>query len=224
MIFTELTWIKGSTSWFWIQAGGKNIQIDPSYYPKGQAHGPEMKEKADLILITHSHGDHFQKATVEDLKSDTTVIIAPPNVAKKLMPSTKVIVAEPGKERDIGWAKINVAYAHNLGLKGHILHKKSKCVGYLLTVEGKTIYHAGDTDFIPEMKQLGQVDLALLPIGGTFTMDVDAAAEAAKAIGVKRVIPMHNLKTPVSELKTRLERNPEIQVILAEPGKPFQPF
>jgi L-ascorbate metabolism protein UlaG (beta-lactamase superfamily) len=220
----EFTWVEGSTSWFWIRAGGKIIHIDPSYYPKGHAHGPEMKDKADLILITHSHGDHFQKGTVENLKGNSTVVIAPKNVAKKFGPAENVKVVRPGDEQDIGWVKVKAVYAYNLGIKGHILHKKGKCVGFLITVDGMTLYHAGDTELIPEMKQLGHVDLAMLPIGGTFTMDVDSAAEAAKTIGAKFVVPMHNLKTPIGELKASLVDNSEIQVILAEHGKPFEPF
>lgn len=220
----EITWVKGSMSWFWIKAGGKNIHIDPSYTPKGQDYGPETGQKADLILITHSHGDHFQEKTINELKGRTTIIVAPGKVAKKFGPSFSGIVAELGIEHDVGWAKVKAVPAYNLGLKGHIFHKKGQCVGYLITVEGKTLYHAGDTAFIPEMRQFGPVDLAMLPIGGTFTMDVDEAAEAAKAIGAKWVVPMHNLKTPVSDLKTRLENDPSIQVILAEHGKPFEPF
>jgi L-ascorbate metabolism protein UlaG (beta-lactamase superfamily) len=220
----ELTWIGGSTSWFRIKACGKVIHIDPSYSPRGHVHGPEMNEKADLVLITHSHGDHFQKVTVQALSADPTIVIAPIKVAKKLQPSGQVVVTEPGKEHDIAWASIRAVHAYNLGVKGHIFHKKGKCVGYLLKIEGRTIYHAGDTEFIPEMRELGQVDLALLPIGGTFTMDADSAAEAAKAIGAPLVVPMHNLRTPIIELKTRLDGVPGIQVILAERGKPFQPF
>lgn len=220
----EITWVKGSLSWFWMKVGGKNIHIDPSYYPKGQSHGAEMVQKADLILVTHAHRDHFQAETIAELKGDATVIIAPSKVAKQLGPSDRLIVAVAGEEHDMGWVKVKAVHAYNLGLKGHIFHKKGACVGYLITLEGKTIYHAGDTGFIPEMNHLGPVDLALLPIGGTFTMDVDSAAAAAKAMGAKRVVPMHNLKTPIGELKARLGNDPDIQVILAEHGEPFEPF
>ena len=222
-IAMQITWVKGSNSWFWIHAKGTNIHIDPAYL-RGSISGPEIVEKADLVLITHSHGDHFQKKTVDNLTSSATVIIAPRNVARKLRATSKVIVVAPGEEHDLGWAKVKAVNAYNLGLKGHILHKKGKCVGYLLVVDGKTLYHAGDTEFITEMKQLGQVDLAMLPIGGGPTMDAEGAAKAAIAMGAKRVVPMHNHRKPVEELKTRLEKNPEIQVILAEPGKPFKPF
>jgi L-ascorbate metabolism protein UlaG (beta-lactamase superfamily) len=87
-----------------------------------------------------------------------------------------------------------------------------------------TLYHAGDTELIPEMGQLGKVDLAMLPIGGTFTMDVASAAKAARTMGARFVVPMHNLKTPTMELKARLADDPDIRVVLAEPGKPFEPF
>jgi L-ascorbate metabolism protein UlaG (beta-lactamase superfamily) len=223
-ILMELTWVEGSNSWFRIRAGGKIIHIDPSYSPKGHAPGPELNDKADLVLVTHAHGDHFQKGTVSALAGDSTIIIAPSKVAGRSGQLRNVVVTEPGKEHDLGWVKLKAVYAYNLGLKGHIFHKKGKCVGYLLTIEGRTIYHAGDTDLIPEMRQLGHVDLALLPIGGTFTMDVEAAAEAARAIGAPIVVPMHNLRTPIAELKARLAEAPSIQVMLAEHGSPFEPF
>lgn len=220
----EFTWVEGSTSWFRIRTGGKIIHIDPSYSPKGHSHGPEMNDKADLILITHSHGDHFQKGTVEQLAGSSTMIVAPENVAKRFGPAGNFKVAAPGEEHDLGWVKVKAVYAYNLGLKGHLFHKKGKCLGYLILVDGMTLYHAGDTELIPEMGQLGKVDLAMLPIGGTFTMDVASAAEAAKTIGARFVVPMHNLKTPTGELKSRLAGDPDIQVILAVPGKPFEPF
>jgi L-ascorbate metabolism protein UlaG (beta-lactamase superfamily) len=83
---------------------------------------------------------------------------------------------------------------------------------------------AEKADLIPEMGQLGHVDVALLPIGGTFTMDVDAATEAAKIIRAAWVVPMHNLRTPIDELRTRLGTQTEVQTILAEQGKPFVLF
>ena len=219
----EITWVKGSNSWFWIRADGKNIHIDPAYR-LGSIRGPEIAEKADLVLITHAHHDHFQKKTLDDLIGDATVVIAPPNVARKISSTSQVIAVVPGEEHDLGWVKVKAVHAYNFGLKGYLVHKKGTCVGYLLVMDGKTLYHAGDTSFIPEMKQLGQVDLAMLPTGGGPTMDAEEAAEAAIAMGAKRVVPMHNHSKPVGELKTRLEKNQEIQVILAEQGTPFEPF
>jgi L-ascorbate metabolism protein UlaG (beta-lactamase superfamily) len=220
----ELIWVEGGNSWFRIGSGGKVIHFDPAYSPRRHVHGPELDGEADLILITHSHGDHFQKMTVQALAGDSTVIIAPAKVARKLPTKGQVIVTGPGHEHDLGWARIRTVHAYNHGLKGHIFHKKGACVGYLLTVEGRTIYHAGDTELIPEMSELGHVDLALLPIGGTFTMDADSAADAAKVIKAPLVVPMHNLRTPTNELAIRLKGTPDVRVVVAEHGKPFDPF
>lgn len=220
----EITWVKGSMSWFWIKSGGKHVHIDPSYTPKRQAPGNDEGDKADLILVTHAHGDHFQEETLEALRGEGTVVIAPAKVARRIGSSGQVRVAEIGKEQDLGWIRVKPVLAYNLGLKGHIFHKKGQCVGYLLAIEGRTLYHAGDTGLIPEMKELHDIDLAMLPMGGTFTMDVGEAAEAARIMHAKIVVPMHNLKTPVNEMEARLQNEQGIQVIVAEKGRPFGPF
>jgi L-ascorbate metabolism protein UlaG (beta-lactamase superfamily) len=101
------------------------------------------------------------------------------------------------------------------------VHHKGEGVGYLITVNGKTIYHAGDTDFIPEMKDFGKVDVALLPIGGTFTMDIQEAIEAAIAIKPKVVIPMHHLKTNPQEYRKKVEAVSNVKVITLEIGEVY---
>lgn len=89
----------------------------------------------------------------------------------------------------------------------------------MITLEGKTIYHAGDTDFIPEMRELGAVDVALLPIGGTFTMDIQESVEAAIAIKPKIVIPMHNLEADPQEFKDKVEVRSDIKVVTLQIGE-----
>lgn len=205
---TDITWVSESSSWFWIRADGKSVHIDPAYHRKSEARGPELENRADLVLITHSHGDHWQRETMAHLRGDETIVVAPIRVARKFRPARRVHVASAGKEYDLGWCKVKAVHAYNLGIKGHLLHKKGKCLGYLLTLEGKTIYHAGDTDLIPEMRELGHVDIAMLPIGGTFTMDVSKAAEAARTIGAKVVVPMHNLNAPIDALEKALQDMP----------------
>ena len=88
-------------------------------------------------------------------------------------------------------------------------------------MKGKTIYHAGDTDFIPEMKELSDVDVALLPIGGTFTMDIQEAVEAAIAIKPKIVIPMHNFKADPKEFKDKVEARSDIKVVPLKIGEVY---
>nr|QNO54078.1 hypothetical protein GHMFPJCE_00005 [Methanosarcinales archaeon ANME-1 ERB6] len=91
----------------------------------------------------------------------------------------------------------------------------------MITLNGKTIYHAGDTDFIPEMKELSDMDVALLPIGGTFTMDIQEAVEAAIAIKPKVVIPMHNFKSDPKEFKDKVEARSDITVVPLKIGEVY---
>ena len=102
-----------------------------------------------------------------------------------------------------------------------IWHRKGDGVGFLITADGKTIYHAGDTDFIPEMRDLGAVDVALLPIGGNYTMGIDDAVRAAIAINPKVVIPMHHLKAHPLGFKNRLEAKSKIKAMLLQIGEVY---
>jgi len=92
-------------------------------------------------------------------------------------------------------------------------------VGYLIVMEGKTIYNAGDTDFIPEMRELGQVDVALLPIGGTFTMDIGEAVDAAIVINPKVVIPMHRFEADPQRFADEIETRSDIKVMPLDIGE-----
>jgi len=224
-------------SWLQIRTGGKTIYIDPAYlrtfftnYPKkiefttwpDPIDGlPEELEKADLILVTHDHKDHAKDVTVNRLWRADTLLLAPKRCAKKLGREVRVI--EPGEEMTSGNIKIKAVEAYNTenGSSTRKIHHKGYGVGYLVTIEGKTIYHAGDTDFIPEMRALGDVHVALLPIGGTFTMDIQEAVEAAIAIKPKTVIPMHHLKADPQRFKDRIEARSDIEVMPLEIGEVF---
>ncbi len=105
---------------------------------------------------------------------------------------------------------------------GNPYHPKEFGVGYLITAEGKIIYHAGDTDFIPEMRQLGHVDVALLPSGDTYTMDNDEAAEAAIAINPKTAIPMHQWSTKPDQFRRKVQTDSNVEVILLQEGEAVQ--
>jgi L-ascorbate metabolism protein UlaG (beta-lactamase superfamily) len=100
-------------------------------------------------------------------------------------------------------------------------HKKGQGVGYLIMIEGKTIYHAGDTDFIPEMRKFGRVDVALFPVGGKFTMDLGEAVEAAIAINPRVVIPMHRFETDPRKLTDELETKSDIKSIPLDIGETY---
>lgn len=223
-------------SWFQIKAENKIIYIDPAYLKKYYTNYskkidfttwpdpidglPEKDlEKADLILITHYHKDHCKKVTVNRLKKKDTLIIAPEQCLTELGEDIKVI--RPGEEISFGNILVKAIDAYNTpeGRSTKKVHKKGKCVGYVISMAGKRIYHAGDTDFIPEMKKLGEVDVAMLPIGGTFTMDIAEAVKAVKTIKPKVAIPMHNLGVSMQEFKNQVEKKTSTIVILLEIGK-----
>lgn len=206
----EIKWL-GHASWL-LKTGGKNIYIDP--------YEGEYKEKADIILSTHHHDDHCKPDKVALIKTPQTEIIAPPECAKKL--NTETIALKPGEVTNIEGVLIEAVEAYNFKRfrsPGTPFHPKGIGVGYLITAEGKTIYHAGDTDFIEEMKELKNIDLMLVPSGGTYTMDNPEAAEATIAVNPKKAVPMHIWDTSPAEFKKMVEKGCDTKVILMKPGE-----
>ena len=141
---------------------------------------------ADLILITHEHHDHFSKEDIEKIRRRTTQIIAPPSVARGL--NGAVHEVQPGDHVKVGEVVIDVLPAYNVEKRFH--PRSAGHVGYLITVDGLRIYHAGDTDAIPEMRGLAP-DIALLPVSGTYVMSPDEALVAIDLLSPGLVVPMH---------------------------------
>ena len=165
---------------FRIDDGKTRIFIDP-YDLKSDS------IKADIIFITHGHYDHYSPGDIAKIRKDSTVIVATKDVAAKI--AGKVIIVEPDGSYSVGAIRFTTVPAYNIGKKFH--PQQNHWVGYILTLStGETIYHAGDTDFIPEMKTV-KADIALLPCGGTYTMTAVEAAEAANTFKPKILIPMH---------------------------------
>ena len=152
---------------------------------------PQAQKKADIILVTHEHFDHFDRSKIKELIKQGTEVIIPPGCASGLDCKFKIIREDETLE--IGSVKVTAVPAYNINKfrMGKIpFHAQGEGFGYIIKMNGVKVYHAGDTDFIPEMKKV-KADIALLPIGGTYTMDAKEAAEAANAIKPKIVIPMH---------------------------------
>lgn len=204
---------------FQMKAEGKIVYIDP--------YEGEYSEKADLVLLTHSHFDHCDTVKINQVYKASTVIVAP-------FPLFLASVSRNGgnvralKARDelvVGSIRVRAVEAYNnkrFKSPGNPFHPKGSGVGYVISIEGKIVYHAGDTDFIPEMKQLGHVDVALLPSGGTYTMDSAEAAEAALAIHPKIAIPMHRWDTDPEEFRKKVEASSDIHVVVLSKGEEFQ--
>lgn len=143
-------------------------------------------EKADIILITHSHYDHLSKEDIAKIQKIDTVILASADCAKELSGNIKTI--KPGEQITIKNVAITAVPAYNINKS---FHPKSKgWLGFIIDINGVKIYHAGDSDKTPEMEKV-KADIILLPIGGTYTMTAEEAAEAANAIDPKIAVPMH---------------------------------
>ena len=225
-------------SWFKIKTGSKIIYIDPAYLSKYYTMYPQKidftkwpdpidglpdrdLEKADLILISHHHKDHCKAVTVNRLKKTDTLIVAPKICTKEL--GENIMITKPGDKINVGKIEIETTFAYNTeqGSSTQKVHHKGECLGFLISVDGRRIYHAGDTDFITEMKNLGKVDVAMLPIGGTFTMNIEEAVQATDTIKPKVVIPMHNLKANPQEFKKKLEAKSNIDAIPLKIGEVY---
>lgn len=172
----NLKWFGQSS---FLLADGRRVYLDPWQLKEGL-------EPADLIFITHAHGDHLSPDDVRKLQKDTTTIVGPPDCLEKLT-GNKVTV-KPGDSLEIEGIKVEVVRAYNIGKPYHPM--ENNWVGYVLEVDGQRLYHAGDTDRIPEMRNI-RTDVALLPIGGTYTMDAAEAAQAASDINPRVAVPMH---------------------------------
>lgn len=170
---------------FYVKANGVNIFIDPFRVPE------RIKEKADLILITHAHMDHCSKDDIQKIIKKDTVLVSSKGCLEE-KGYKDVITSKPGFKYDFKGINIEAVPAYNVKTERMNFHPKANnWVGYVLSVNSTKIYHAGDTDFIEEMKKLKGLSAALLPIGGTYVMDVEEAIEAGKAINAEETVPMH---------------------------------
>ena len=141
---------------------------------------------ADIILVTHEHFDHCSPKDVARIQKKGTVIVTTADCATKLSGEIKTV--KPGDTITIKGVIIEAVPAYNTNKKFHL--KETGWVGYIITVDGTRIYHAGDTDFIPEMKTF-KVDMALLPVSGTYVMTAEEAVKAVETIRPQMAIPMH---------------------------------
>ncbi len=174
----SITWL-GHAS-IKLQDNDKVIYIDPFQLSENNY------EPADIILVTHHHSDHYSPEDIKKIIKAETVIIAPEICRDIMTEDFKLItVGETITEQGV---KIEAVPAYNINKEFH--PKSAGIVGYIVTVNGKRVYDAGDTDFIPEMLNL-DVDITFLPVGGTYTMDPETAAECANALKTKLVIPFH---------------------------------
>jgi L-ascorbate metabolism protein UlaG (beta-lactamase superfamily) len=187
MLIEALDWL--GHSGFRLRAGRAVIYIDPYRV------APDAP-KADLVLVTHGHYDHFSPQDLERLSHRGTWLVAPAAVAERV--SGNVHSIAPGEMledelvRGVGVAAVAAYNTSKRDGDGNVFHPPGAgFVGYDLNVRGERLYHAGDTDVIPEMDAVAGVDVALLPVSGTYVMTAQEAAEAARRIAPRVAVPMH---------------------------------
>jgi len=169
-------------------AGSKLVYIDPFKVTKN--------DEADVVLISHEHFDHLSLEDLQKVIFPGTTIVASP-LCRDGLKNVKVKAVhylDPGGKHLVGKVEIDGLPAYNVNKfreRGKAFHPKGeKRLGFLIKMDGTTIYHAGDADLIPEMKSI-RCDIALLPVSGTYVMTAEEAAEAAALINPKLAVPMH---------------------------------
>ena len=202
----EITFIGHGTLIFTF--GGKVIHVDPY----GQMADYAKLPKADLILITHEHRDHFDPKALSLIRTEKTTIILTHTLAKQMEGG---IVMNNGDVRSVEGVKIEAVAAYNLVHKrgdGTPFHPKGIGNGYVITFGDKKVYVAGDTENISEMKELKDIDVAFLPMNVPPTMTPEMVADAAKAFNPKILYPYHYGDTNPSRLVELLKDTKEIEV------------
>lgn len=156
--------------------GSKTVYIDPWKLKKAVP--------ADIILVTHDHYDHYSPEDINKIRGKDTVVISPQDVSAKI----KAKVIRPGDSLNVDGVVIKAVPAYNTNKEFH--PKSNNWVGYLVTIDGRTVYHTGDSDAISEMEKL-KPDIAFFPVGGTYTMTAEEAASAANKMQPGIAVPMH---------------------------------
>jgi L-ascorbate metabolism protein UlaG (beta-lactamase superfamily) len=197
-----------------LQADGKVIFVDPVT----RTFKAEVKTdlsgfpKADLILITDVHGDHMERAGIDQVKKASTIVVAPPSVVSTITESQSI---SNGETKTIGGFSIEAIPMYNMVRgpePGKFFHEKGRGNGYVLTAGGKRLYFSGDTECIPEMKALKNIDIAFICMFDRPTMSPAEAAECAKAFRPKVVYPYHFGESNVQQFVDAMRGTPGVEV------------
>ena len=188
--------------------GGKVIHIDPYSQVADYSKLPQ----ADLILLTHEHHDHLDLKALEFLRTDNTVVVLSENCAQQVPGG---IIMHNGDIQNIDGLKIEAVPAYNrihMRSEGVPFHPEGDGNGYVITFGDKRIYVAGDTENIPEMEKLKEIECAFLPMNLPYTMTPEMVADAARAFKPKILYPYHYGETDPSRLIALMQDTPEIEI------------
>ena len=198
--------------------GGKTIYVDPAPAP-GSAKGSDGAAAfqgmppADIVLVGHQHGDHFDLPTLQKVVGANTVLVVPQDIADKLPADlkAKAKVLANGASADVATIKVEAVPAYNTSADKQQFHPKGRDNGYVLTLGGKRVYIAGDTEGVPEMEALKNIDVAFIPMNLPYTMTPAEAAKAVNAFKPKIVYPYHYGESDVAAFEKALGAGIEVR-------------
>ena len=202
----KITFIGHGTLMF--QFAGKVIHVDPVRRYADYAQMP----KADLLLVTHEHGDHLDKQAIDQITKEDTALVLTAECAKRLGRGT---VMKNGDAKTVQGLKIEAVPAYNvvhMRSPGQPFHPKGTGNGYVITFGDKRVYVAGDTENIPEMAKLAKIDIAFLPMNLPYTMTPEMVVKAVRVIKPKIVYPYHFGNTDTSELIRLLRDEKDVEI------------
>lgn len=205
----QVTWL-GHAS-FLIHAAGKVIYIDP--------YVGDYTEIADLILVSHRHADHCDLEKIQLIRSPDTQILTSQDCASMI--SGKTITLQPGDVWESKGLIIEAVEAYNFTRfrsPGVPYHPRGIQIGFIVEADGTRVYHVGDTDLIPEMQAIHDIDILLLPIMGRATMDLAEAVQTALVIHPRLAIPMHWRDVDPLPFKEQVEAQSDVQVLVLADG------
>lgn len=196
-----------------IEYDGKEIEIDPVTKLGSKTINYIEMPKADYIFVTHEHGDHFDKEAIKQLTGEKTHLVMNKRCAEKLQTGDGMSGIMQGYDKimandesatfdDI---KVEAVPAYNISEGRTQFHPKGRDNGYILTIDGLRIYIAGDTEDIPEMQTIKDIDIAFLPCNQPYTMTTEQLVKAAKTVKPKVLFPYHYGQTDVSGIPSQLK-------------------
>ncbi|MCR5444195.1 MAG: MBL fold metallo-hydrolase [Bacteroidales bacterium] len=185
-----------------IEYDGRNLYIDPCSNLRGRMVDYAAMPKADIILVTHEHFDHYDTAAIRQLTADSTLLIMNPRCVELYGSGTAM--ANGDRQQFADGITLEAVPAYNTTAEHLQFHPKGRDNGYILTLDGLRIYIAGDTEDIPEMADVKDIDIAFLPCNQPYTMTPEQLVNAAKVVKPKVLFPYHYGETDVSGIPAQL--------------------
>jgi len=217
----EITWLGHAA--FRLRGQSQTVYIDPVRMEYCGARTKALfdsAEPADIILLTHHHTDHCNPDSFARMRRPATIVIGPRGCSDKVRGLVQTI--GPGETVTVGGVSVRATHAYNVSRQrtpGTPFHPQGMGVGYIVTMDGHTVYHAGDTEPIPELGGIGPVDVALLPVDDHYTMAPEEALQCARMVQAARVIPMHFFDTPVERILAAAGAMPDLNVQVLDVGE-----